>query len=113
LTNKEKSDRENICDFIDEHYQYGDQENNGILLADGFEKAFVGVGAAYYNPPCAVYDYDKCIEILLDGGLTTYEEAIEYFEFNVIGAYVGPQTPIFMRKFEEVKKFSLFEKEAP
>lgn len=101
-----------ICDFIDEWYPYHDrEEGNGILLADGFEKAFIGVGAAYYNPPCAVYDYDKCVEILIENGVSTYEEAVEYFEFNVSGAYVGPQTPIFMRKFEEVENFSLFKKE--
>ena len=26
----------------------------------------------------------------------TYEEAIEYFDFNVTGAYVGKNTPIFV-----------------
>ena len=109
---KEQSEHDKICDFIDEYYpDHNSEEGNGILLADGFEKAFIGVGAAYYNPPCAVYDYDKCIEILIDGGMSTYEEAVEYFEFNVVGAYVGPQTPIFMRKFEEVEKFSLFERD--
>lgn len=110
---REQSEHDRICDFIDEYYPNHDSEGgNGILLADGFEKAFIGVGAAYYNPPCAVYDYDKCIEILLDGDVITYEQAVEYFEFNVVGAYVGPQTPIFMRKFEEVEKFSLFERDS-
>jgi hypothetical protein len=45
--------------------------------------------------PVAVYDYAKCIDILAES--MDYEEALEYFEYNVIGAYVGEQTPIFLR----------------
>ena len=29
------------------------------------------------------------------------EEAIEYFEFNVGGAYVGETTPVWMYPYEE------------
>ena len=32
----------------------------------------------------------------------TYEEAVEYFEFNVIGAWVGEQTPMFLTKGEDL-----------
>jgi hypothetical protein len=42
-----------------------------------------------------VYSTKKCIEILArDMG---EENAVEYFDFNVAGAYVGPQTPIFIQ----------------
>jgi len=91
--------RDRIDQFIDEFYPRQSDEG-GILLADGFEKAFIGVGSAFYNPPCAVYDYDKCVDVLIESGCD-YEEAVEYFEFNVIGAYVGEQTPIFMRIFPQ------------
>lgn len=95
--------RSKIDAFIDSYYpNHADEDGNGILLADGFEDAFLGVGSAYYNPPCAIYDYDRCIEILTDDDCD-YEQAIEYFEFNVIGAYVGPQTPLFIRIFKEEK----------
>jgi hypothetical protein len=30
----------------------------------------------------------------------SYEEAIEYFEYNVLGAYVGENTPIFIDNFD-------------
>lgn len=93
----EENIQKKICDFIEENFPNHDgEEGNGILLADGFEKAFLGVGAAYYNPPCAIYDYDKCIDILVNDDCD-FEEAIEYFEFNVIGSYVGPQTPLFIK----------------
>ncbi len=42
----------------------------------------------------AVYDAEKCIEgIMLDGG--GYEEAVEYFDYNTSGAWVGEGTPTF------------------
>jgi len=66
----------------------------GLLLADGFDDAFIGVGQQFNNL-VGVYNKDKCLSILKDQGMS-YEEALEYFDFNVTGSYVGPQTPIFM-----------------
>ena len=97
----DEQSRKQIDEFIEEYFpQHASEEGNGILLADGFEKAFIGVGSAYYNPPCAVYDYDKCIDILVSDDCD-FDQAIEYFEFNVTGAYVGPQTPLFIRVFKK------------
>jgi len=70
----------------------------GLLMADGFEDAFVGVGRQF-TKPVAVYDREKCIDILITRDSMDFEEAEEYFEFNVQGAYVGEDTPIFMEKF--------------
>ena len=64
-----------------------------ILLADGFEDALIGYGRQF-NKEMAVYDYAKCIKILAKD--MTEEEAEEYFEFNVVGAYVGESTPVFV-----------------
>tara|TARA_Y100000310_G_scaffold299456_1_gene334316 strand:- start:3 stop:248 length:246 start_codon:yes stop_codon:yes gene_type:complete len=66
-----------------------------ILLADGFGGAFVGVGCQAHHE-FAVYDYDKCIEILIGQGLS-HAEADEHMSFNVTGAYVGESTPVFVR----------------
>jgi hypothetical protein len=67
-------------------------ENTEILMADGFDDAIVGLCC---NTLRVIYDYDLMIEILEDEGMEEME-AIEHLEFNVINAYVGPQTPIFM-----------------
>jgi len=77
---------------LDEHI--GDDYS--ILLADGLDEAFIGIGWQF-SVPLAVYDRDKCIEILESQGMTP-EEAQEYFYFNTQGAYVGEQTPIFIEK---------------
>jgi len=46
-----------------------------------------------------LYNQDHCIEILMDRDAMSYEEAVEYFEYNVIGAYMGEKTPMFATLF--------------
>ena len=66
-----------------------------ILLADGFEEAFIGI-ITIFNNPIALYDADKCIAVLIERDGMSEEEAIEYFDFNVTGAYVGENTTAFL-----------------
>jgi hypothetical protein len=40
------------------------------------------------------YDTDKVIEILMED--MSEDEAWEYFEYNVLGAWVGEHTPVFL-----------------
>ena len=65
------------------------------LYADGFEDALIGLGWQH-TKLIAIYDYDKCVEILILREDMTHEEAIEWMEYNVVGSYVGEYTPIFM-----------------
>ncbi len=67
-----------------------------MMLADGLEKAFVGVAHRFgFSVPVAAYDREKCIEILMQDEMTR-EEAEEYFEYNTLGAWVGEGTPLFI-----------------
>lgn len=86
-------DRKIIENFIEEYYP---DEADKILLADGFDEAFLGVGGSYTNRNVAIYDRSKCIRILERE--MSPSEAEEYFSFNVECAYVGDYTPIFMHK---------------
>ena len=65
------------------------------LHADGFEDAFIGYGVRF-NCMVSVYDGAKCLNILMERDGMDYEEATEYMDFNVTGAYVGDYTPIFL-----------------
>ena len=71
-----------------------------VLLADGLEDAFLGVVDPWWNNVgrVAVYDRDKCIDIFVTRDGMTHGEAEEFFEFNVIGACVGPKTPLFLTR---------------
>jgi hypothetical protein len=70
-------------------------EDEQTLYADGFEGALVGIGQQF-NRELAVYDYDKCVDILVSQGMTE-EEAHEYMDYNVTGAWVGDHTPVFLK----------------
>ena len=69
-----------------------------VIVADGFEDALIGVGQQF-NKAMAVYDRQKCIELLIERDGMSDEEAVEYFEYNVTGAWVGEYTPIFLETF--------------
>jgi hypothetical protein len=69
--------------------------NPEALLADGFEDALIGY-VEIFNKVVAAYDRDKCIEILMRRDGMDNEDAIEFFDFNVVGAYVGEYAPAFL-----------------
>ena len=73
-----------------------------MLQADGFDKAIIGVGYRCGQPDIIVYDAEKCVKILMDQGMTE-EEAIDYFDYNVVGAWVGEETPIFVREIDDLE----------
>lgn len=70
------------------------EANPDALLADGFEGALIGI-AEIFHKSIALYDKDKCLDILMARNGMTYEEASEFFEFNTQGAWVGEGTPAF------------------
>ena len=72
-------------------------EDNGIediLFMDGMDKAIMGLSSCFHHAK-VVYSYNKIIKILQKS--MSYDEAVEYFHFNIEGAYVGDGTPIIMR----------------
>ena len=71
--------------------------NEEAVLADGFDEAFIGMVERCGLPaPVVLYDKGKCIQILIDRDGMTYEDAEEFFDFNVTGAWVGEYTPMFL-----------------
>jgi len=70
--------------------------NPEALVADGFSEAYIGYAAQFNAPPLAVYDSDKCVKILMERDGMDFDEALEFFEFNVLGAYMGKGTPMFL-----------------
>tara|TARA_R100001460_G_scaffold3545_6_gene10752 strand:+ start:37 stop:372 length:336 start_codon:yes stop_codon:yes gene_type:complete len=69
-------------------------EQNECLIADGFDEALIGM--THGSEPKAVYDIDQIIDILCRDDEMTREDAIEHFEFNIGGSYVGERTPVFV-----------------
>lgn len=77
------------------------EENPEALFADGLDEALVGMAERCGQPTLAVYDYAKAVEVFMNRDGMTHEEAVEWMDFNVVGAWMGPHTPVWLRRPEE------------
>ena len=73
-----------------------DAYEEDMLSADGFDDAVIGVAFRCASQPILAYDFDKCVEILMERDGMDRDGAIEHMEFNVVGSYVGDGTPCFI-----------------
>ena len=80
---------------IKEINEYAEEVEEEIIIYDEFEDAIIGLADRFGMDTSVAYDYDKVIKILM--GDMSYEEAVEYFDFNVIGGWVGDSTPVFIK----------------
>ena len=69
-----------------------------FVIVDGFDDAIIGVDD---NNLKIVYDIDEVINILIINGMDV-DEAIEHYEYNIAGSYVGENTPLFIRLIIEL-----------
>ena len=64
---------------------------------DGYNDCVTGVILRANQAPILCYDLEAILQRHVDDGMTR-EEAIEFFEFNQLGAWVGDGTPCFLDK---------------
>lgn len=62
------------------------------LLIEGADDAILGFIQRCGQPPVAIYDNDRLIAHYEKQGMT-FDEAVEWIDYNVIGAWVGKGTP--------------------
>jgi hypothetical protein len=74
--------------------------NPEALLLDGFDEAIIGMAERINLGPVVAYDVEKILEIMIERDEMTYEEAMEFFDFNIQGAWMGDFTPIYITKLE-------------
>jgi hypothetical protein len=71
--------------------------NPDALMCDGFDDAIIGIAERINLNPVVTYDVEKIISILVNRDGMTYDKAEEYYEFNILGAWLGENTPIYVR----------------
>lgn len=72
-----------------------------FLEPEAFDEAIIGLASRADGLLVVAYDYMTCLEVVMRDGMDR-EEAEEYFEFNVIGAWSGDGTPVFVdRRYAE------------
>jgi hypothetical protein len=67
-----------------------------------FDAAILGVAERIGMSPIVAYDTAKIIDILCERDGMEGDEAAEFFEFNIAGAYVGDRTPIFIAQIHSI-----------
>ena len=73
---------------------YADDEPE-MLFADGYDKAIAGV-IWDGERTRVVYTTEDILGILMERDAMTYDEASEFFDFNVANAYMGVYTPFYL-----------------
>ena len=66
--------------------------NPEAKLADGFDDSILG----YDTKGRVIYSVNSILDTLVNRDGMDYDEAQEYFGFNIECAYVGDYTPIYM-----------------
>ena len=84
--------------MLEEILEYYPDET--FLKADGFDDAVIGVEIA--EPMRLIYSVKLVIETLINEDEMSLEDALEHFEFNIRGSYVGEQTPIWCDDMYEI-----------
>jgi hypothetical protein len=82
--------------------EYADEE---ALYIDGFEECLIGITDVWRDNTrrtVAVYDYTLMVQSMIDEDCTA-EDAAEYIEFNISGAFIGPYQPIIVQRFRDLK----------
>ena len=114
-----------------------EENDDEVIYYDGLKEAFIGLGHQQFRGPYAVYDREKAIEIIARDfykekkkeydlekmtneeklemvkvvGDEAYMEAVEYFEYNTEGAWMGERTPIFVMMRELLTPIEPIEEE--
>lgn len=73
------------------------EEAEALLLEprDTFDRALIGITEGL-GQDVAVYDVAKCVAALMDMNGWDHDEALEWFDYNTVSAYVGEATPVFV-----------------
>tara|TARA_R100000306_G_C4335174_1_gene122369 strand:+ start:495 stop:761 length:267 start_codon:yes stop_codon:yes gene_type:complete len=83
-----KMDVKDRLEFIEDNYP-------DVLIADGFDDAIMGIVERYGMNPVVLYNKNKCLKILQKRDGMTESEAIDFYYYNIVGAYMGEHTPCF------------------
>ena len=72
-----------------------------MMKIDAFDDCIIGTSSTFHGEH-VVCSIAKIIEHLMEKDGMDYDEAYEYFGYNIGGAYVGENTPIFVYETEEL-----------
>ena len=66
-----------------------------FLKEDKYDAAILGLGERFGGVEAVVYD-SQMILAILEEEFGDMDDAIEWYEYNILGAWLGERTPIFV-----------------
>jgi hypothetical protein len=75
--------------------EFKELHGEAMTLGPEYDCAIVGFGYRCGLAPVIVYDEAEVVSVLMSQGMDI-EDAWEWFDFNIAGAYVGERTPMFI-----------------
>lgn len=81
-------------------HEYAAENEVELLLLEGFDDAIVGLAHRAGSDAVVAYDIERCTRVLVERDGMDPDEAAEYLDFNVVSAYVGELTPVFLTRPE-------------
>ena len=76
-----------------------------MRTADGFDEAIIGSITSYGRGETVLYSTQKIIEVMMERDGMTAEDAMEFFNFNILGSYNGNGMPAFLNDHVEPLEF--------
>ena len=79
-----------------------------MIKIDDYDDCIAGICTRFGQPAILIYDRAKVIHRLQAEGMTEVE-AEEHMEFNMVGSWVGDETPAFIAPFDPLDEELLSE----
>lgn len=73
-----------------------DNYAEGAVRLTGLDKAVIGITEEFGGNKRLLYDKSKILQILQKRDGMTHGESEEFYDYNILGLYVGQQNPIFL-----------------
>jgi len=70
-----------------------------LITADGFDEAILGIVAdPVTGSERLIYDYERCIKILVDTAMVDEDLANDFMQDHVMTGNLGASTPLFVNR---------------
>ena len=76
-----------------------------MRTADGFDEAIIGSITSYGRGETVLYSTQKILEVMMERDGMTAEDAMEFFNYNILGSYNGNGMPAFLNDHVEPLEF--------
>ena len=76
-----------------------------MQTADGLDRAIMGTVVSFGRKETVLYSVSQIIDILMERDNMTPDEALEFFENNLLGSYNGEGMPEYLNDHAEPLEF--------